>query len=141
MKTSDQVKNTNTYNLTAEAGSPRYMAPEVALGQPYNHKVDVYSFALVLWQMCALKEPFADHTIESMTANVYKGNERPDIKSKWPSTVETLIKKCWSRNAEERPECEEAMNSLKEDISTLCDSETAAKLDCSGHTAYSIAAT
>jgi serine/threonine protein kinase len=41
MHPSLRVNGTNTYRLTAESGSPRYMAPEVALGQPYNHLVDV----------------------------------------------------------------------------------------------------
>ena len=32
------------YELTGNTGSLRYMAPEVALRQPYTEKVDVYSF-------------------------------------------------------------------------------------------------
>ena len=31
------------YAMTGGTGSMRYMAPEVALGKPYNEKVDVYS--------------------------------------------------------------------------------------------------
>jgi len=39
------------YELSGNTGSMRYMAPEVALGHPYNHKVDVYSFAILFWQV------------------------------------------------------------------------------------------
>lgn len=31
-----------TYKHTADTGSPRYMAPEVFLGKPYNETCDVY---------------------------------------------------------------------------------------------------
>ena len=37
------------YRLTGNTGSARYMAPEVALDNPYNQSVDVYAFILILW--------------------------------------------------------------------------------------------
>ena len=37
------------YEMTGCTGSIRYMAPEVSLDMPYSEKVDVYSYALVLW--------------------------------------------------------------------------------------------
>src|SRR5688500_1531551 len=46
------------FHFTADTGSPRYMAPEVALGQPYDERVDVYSFCILAWQMFALETPF-----------------------------------------------------------------------------------
>jgi serine/threonine protein kinase len=33
-----------TYKLTGDTGTPRYMAPEVALEKPYNMTCDVVSF-------------------------------------------------------------------------------------------------
>jgi len=36
------------YKMTGETGSLRYMAPEVADLIPYNHKIDVYSFGILL---------------------------------------------------------------------------------------------
>lgn len=32
------------FRISGNVGTPRYMAPEVAKSQPYNHKADVYSF-------------------------------------------------------------------------------------------------
>ncbi len=39
------------YKLTGETGSYRYMAPEVFRHEPYNLKVDVYSFAMIIFQL------------------------------------------------------------------------------------------
>ena len=40
----DNSKDNDIYSMSSEVGSLRYMAPEVANGQKYNHKVDVYAF-------------------------------------------------------------------------------------------------
>jgi serine/threonine protein kinase len=50
MQATNKVPGSNpaTYNLTGETGSFRYMAPEVALCQPYNQRADVYGFGLLL---------------------------------------------------------------------------------------------
>ena len=48
--------------MTGNTGSLRYMAPEVALKKPYNEKADVYSFAIMLWQMARDKVPFKGMT-------------------------------------------------------------------------------
>ena len=44
--------------MTAEAGSYRYMAPEVFRHEPYNEKCDVYSFAMICYYLLRLKPPF-----------------------------------------------------------------------------------
>lgn len=36
------------------------MAPEVLSGKRFSEKVDVYSFALVLWEMLTGNEPFEE---------------------------------------------------------------------------------
>jgi len=41
-------------------GSLLWMAPEVMQGLPLTEKVDVYAFALVLWEMITLTEPFLE---------------------------------------------------------------------------------
>ncbi len=40
------------------AGTPNYMSPELLAGKPYNEKVDVYAFGLVLWEMVSREVPF-----------------------------------------------------------------------------------
>jgi len=56
-------------------GSPRYMAPEVMLKKGYSTSVDVYSFGVILYEMCSLKHPF-DETYASYRKAV-KAGKRP----------------------------------------------------------------
>jgi len=61
-----KVDKNGCYKMTACTASPRYMAPEVALGKPYNETIDVYSFGLLLYQILALEAPFEGLTIKSL---------------------------------------------------------------------------
>lgn len=46
------------FKLTGETGSYRYMAPEVFRHEPYNNKVDVYSFSMIIYQLFEHQAPF-----------------------------------------------------------------------------------
>ena len=48
-------------SLPLSQGTPIWMAPEVLMSQPFNEKVDVYSFGLVLWQILTRTDPFAEY--------------------------------------------------------------------------------
>ncbi|CBN77120.1 Serine/threonine-protein kinase CTR1 [Ectocarpus siliculosus] len=50
----------DTYEMTGEVGSYRYMAPELVKHEPYNVKVDVYSWAILSWEILAIDRPYAD---------------------------------------------------------------------------------
>jgi serine/threonine protein kinase len=41
------------------AGSPSYVAPELWLGEPFDHRLDVYSFAAVVFRCLAGQTPFS----------------------------------------------------------------------------------
>ncbi len=43
----NDVQNIDLYEMTSAVGSLRYMSPEVAKGEKYNHKVDTYSFGKI----------------------------------------------------------------------------------------------
>lgn len=45
------------YRLSV-VGTPRYMAPEVLRGEPYDGAADAYSFGVVLWETLTLRKAF-----------------------------------------------------------------------------------
>eukprot|EP00965_Chrysotila_dentata_P171534 5661057-Pleurochrysis_carterae.AAC.1 len=51
---------TEKAELTAETGSYRWMAPEVLRHERYDKSCDVYSYAIVCWEMLTYQVPFAD---------------------------------------------------------------------------------
>ena len=90
------------YELTGNTGSLRYMAPEVALRKPYSEKVDVYSWAIMLWQMARDSTPFKGLTRDDFMKHVVNGNERPKLDKSWPSGFSSMLTACWHRDPQVR---------------------------------------
>jgi len=75
--------------------------------------VDVYSFAILFWQVCALETPFADLTgLDTHLEEVVKGGRRPVIHKKWPISWGLLLRKCWNDDISTRPGLEEVQEFL-----------------------------
>eukprot|EP01031_Cornospumella_fuschlensis_P025890 gene25890-31264_t len=94
------------YDMTGYTGSLRYMAPEVALRQPYTEKVDVYSFGIMLWQMARDRVPFKGYNKDNFIKQVVIGGERPKLDSSWPHAFTDLLTRCWYKDAKVRPSFE-----------------------------------
>ena len=91
------------YEMTGNTGSLRYMAPEVVLHKAYNEKVDVFSFAIVIWTIAKEKVPYKGYDRATHKTNVIIGGERPRFDTSWPQSFCNLLDACWHRNIERRP--------------------------------------
>lgn len=85
----------------------RWMAPEMIKGKHHTKKVDVYSFAIVLWELLTASIPFSDMTPEQAAYAVVQKNVRPPLPLECPAAFSCLIKRCWSRNPDKRPHFQE----------------------------------
>lgn len=98
----------DTFTLTGETGSYRYMAPEVFRHEPYNFKVDVYSFSMILYQLFEHQPPFAGTDPVEAARNAALYDMRPHLqqlqsrKEPFPP-LRKLIEQCWHPNPELRP--------------------------------------
>jgi serine/threonine protein kinase len=91
------------YEMTGNTGSLRYMAPEVAMREPYTEKVDVYSWAILVWQMATDQVPFRGLSHETFNLQVVARGERPRIDRTWPRTFQALLQACWEGDPRQRP--------------------------------------
>jgi len=104
--------------LYDRCGTPRYMAPEVGFSLGYGTKADVYSFGILLWEMCALQKPFASiKTADAFEKQVFMEGKRPPMDRRWPANVMKLINCCWSATPSERPSMIDVKSSLSPMIS------------------------
>ncbi|XP_074360328.1 serine/threonine-protein kinase STY46-like isoform X2 [Apium graveolens] len=88
--------------MTAETGTYRWMAPEVMNHLPYDHKADVFSFAIVLWELLTAKIPYDTMTPLQAAVGVRQGL-RPHIpKDAHPKLVD-LMQNCWENSPGNRP--------------------------------------
>ncbi|CAA6660521.1 unnamed protein product [Spirodela intermedia] len=65
--------------MTRETGTYRWMAPEIMNHQPYDHKADVFSFGIVLWELATSKIPYSDLTPIQAALCVIKVVVTPNI--------------------------------------------------------------
>lgn len=126
------------YNLSGETGSLRYMAPEVAKGRPYNMTVDVYSFSILLWQICSLVTPFENLNKQTHHDQVVLGNVRPPINPSWPKELSTVMSNGWSEDMTVRPDCSHIMDVLRTEMNPFLDDMEVDALDHSNRTAASL---
>eukprot|EP00904_Undaria_pinnatifida_P014006 jgi/Undpi1/9736/HiC_scaffold_27.g12192.m1 len=91
------------YEMTGETGSMRYMAPEVVESLPYNEKVDVYAFGLLLWEMLEDNRVFDGMGVADFYERVVNAGARPNLDMAWPQDLRKLISQCWHADVDRRP--------------------------------------
>eukprot|EP00957_Ditylum_brightwellii_P046224 3507285-Ditylum_brightwellii.AAC.1 len=87
---------------TAETGTYRWMAPEVIRHESYSSKADVWSFAVVIWQLITREEPFSKLSQIEAAGMVALEQARPPFPKGTPKDVCLLIERCWKENPNDR---------------------------------------
>lgn len=89
--------------MTNNRGSAAWMAPEVFEGSKYTEKCDIFSWAIVLWEVLSRKQPFKGiDNAYTIQWKIYKG-ERPPLLTTCPKRIEDLMTACWKTVPEDRP--------------------------------------
>lgn len=105
-------------------GTPRYSAPEVNLDRPYNLKADVYSFAVVLWEIICLKKPFARYkNRKGFELAVLKADTVLVLNQSLSKPIHNIIRQSLSRDVSTRPKMSEVCR-------TLCECASMGVQDC-----------
>jgi len=91
--------------MTMDVGTFHWMAPEVLLGNSYDEKVDVYSFAMVLYELICRDIPFSELEAADAACTAVKGG-RPSLSNigdGCPEKLKMLMTTCWNQEASRRP--------------------------------------
>ncbi|CAK7339535.1 unnamed protein product [Dovyalis caffra] len=98
-------------DMTCECGTYRWMAPElfskealqIGVKKYYNHKVDVYSFSMVLWELLTNEALFKGKDSISVAYAAVANNERPSLEN-IPKDIAPFLQSCWAEDPNIRPE-------------------------------------
>ena len=104
---------------TGIAGTLRYISPENALGHECGLPCDVYSFAILLYEIITLQVPFSEiKLVAQFKEQVIRGRHRPDLKFVPSSLLQDLLNDSWDPTPVMRPSFSEIRCILEEVIST-----------------------
>lgn len=116
-----RYSDTSGKKMTAETGSYRWMSPEVIRHERYDERCDVYSFAILSWEMLTYRIPFDNLMPVEAAFAVAKDQARPPIPEAFAQkSIAAMIKACWAQDAKYRPSFAELTKALKEE-ETLCE--------------------
>ena len=104
-------------------GTPTYLPPEVIRCSVYDRKVDMYSFAIMMWEMWYGRRAylevggdqytFWDRVEEGTRPSHIEGTRMP------PDQWQNLMQNCWDGEAEKRPNAATCHNELTKLYSTV----------------------
>jgi eukaryotic-like serine/threonine-protein kinase len=98
----DQLQMTD--GLGAALGTAAYMSPEQALGRALDQRTDLFSFGIVLYEMCTGQSPFAGDTTGELLISIVQqvplmpAKLNPDV----PAGLAGIIELCLEKNPEYR---------------------------------------
>ena len=95
-------------------GTPTHMAPELILDykEMPTYKSDIYSAAVVFWEMLSLESPFVGLRSKQVK-NFHIEGGMLQMNEDWPQSIKEILGKCLSRNPRERPSFSDIVATLE----------------------------
>ena len=124
---SDADSETPTQTRTREGsivGTPQYMSPEQAEGKAVDHRTDIFSLGIILYEMATGERPFRGDTAQSVLSAIIK-DSAPSVterKAALPLALARLVRRCLAKDAERRyqtaKDVRNELEELKQEVGT-----------------------
>ncbi|GMH12126.1 hypothetical protein Nepgr_013967 [Nepenthes gracilis] len=101
---------------SSSAGTPEWMAPELIRNEPFTEKCDIFSFGVIIWELCTLSRPWDGIQPERVVYAVANEGSLLDIPE---GPLGQLIADCWAE-PHQRPSCEDILTRLLDCECALC---------------------
>jgi TolB-like protein len=116
--------NTNETTLTsarytevgAVLGTPVYMSPEQITGREIDHRTDIFSLGVMLYEMASGQRPFGGRSSAELASAILRDTPQPlgELRSELPDGLVSLIQHCMEKSAADRfPTARDLRNGLR----------------------------
>ncbi|CAK8579731.1 unnamed protein product [Lathyrus sativus] len=108
-----RMKYSTFLSSRSTAGTAEWMAPEVLRNELSDEKCDVFSYGVILWELCTLRQPWGGMNPMQVVGAVGFQHRRLDIPDNVDPAVANIIRQCWQTDPKLRPTFAEIMALLK----------------------------
>ena len=99
-ETASEAASIGQTSLGLVMGTPAYMSPEQVRGQPIDHRTDIFSLGIVLYEMATGCSPFQKGSAaESMSSTL---RDIPPALADLPADLAPIIRRCLEKEARRR---------------------------------------
>ncbi|MGQ0737319.1 MAG: protein kinase domain-containing protein [Acidobacteriota bacterium] len=85
-------------------GTPAYMSPEQVAARPVDHRTDLFSLGVVLYEMARGRRPFEGASSAELASAILRDTPRPlsEIRTDLPADLARLIQRCLEKDPRQR---------------------------------------
>ncbi|POG64764.1 kinase-like domain-containing protein [Rhizophagus irregularis DAOM 181602=DAOM 197198] len=95
-------------------GNLPYIAPEIIAGSEYTFASDIYSIAMLMWEVSSGQPPFINYEHDYSLAMRIINGMRPKIVPETPLEYKLLMKQCWNADPLKRPNIKTYRKQIRE---------------------------
>jgi serine/threonine protein kinase/tetratricopeptide (TPR) repeat protein len=85
-------------------GTAAYMSPEQGRGEQVDHRSDIWSLGVVLYEMLTSRRPFASDYEQALVYSILNEDPKPirDLRPEVPDVLEKICRRAMAKNADDR---------------------------------------
>src|SRR5687768_13278727 len=117
----DSTSGSTTTGSGLAIGTPSYMAPEQAAGDPStDHRADIYAFGILAYELLAGRPPFTARPPSEILAAHIAELPQPieTVRDDVPPSLAALVMQCLAKRPEDRPQTAGSLRSAVEAVGT-----------------------
>jgi len=102
-------------DMTIGRGTTQWMAPEIISSKDYSYPIDVYSYAITMWEIASRILPYEGLSFFKIPNEVLKGLRPPMPPEKSvPNDWNTLMCEAWNTDPEARPKMSQITKRMRQ---------------------------
>jgi serine/threonine protein kinase/tetratricopeptide (TPR) repeat protein len=85
-------------------GTPAYMSPEQVTGRAVDHRTDIFSLGILLYEMATGRRPFQGHSPAELTSSILRDTPPlvTDVRADLPGDLARIIRRCLEKEPRQR---------------------------------------